>query len=79
MWVAKQDPGNERMQLIGKWIVEGVMVFLSRDDRSLAVFIVAVAVILGVAKQVSAEDTDWTIAVSFVFGAVCSALRATSA
>jgi K(+)-stimulated pyrophosphate-energized sodium pump len=74
MWVAKQDPGNERMQLIGKWIAEGAMAFLSREYRSLAVFIVAVAVILGVANQVSAEDTDWTIAVSFVLGAVCSAL-----
>ncbi len=74
MWVAKQDPGNERMQLIGKWIAEGAMAFLSREYRSLAIFIVAVAVILGVANQVSAEDTDWTIAVSFVLGAVCSAL-----
>jgi len=74
MWVAKQDPGNERMQLIGKWIAEGAMAFLSREYRSLAIFIVAVAVILGVANQVSAEDTDWTIAVSFVLGAICSAL-----
>ena len=27
-WVGKQDPGNERMQEISKYIAEGAMAFL---------------------------------------------------
>ncbi|MFH1810094.1 MAG: sodium-translocating pyrophosphatase [Pseudomonadota bacterium] len=73
-WVNKQDPGSERMQTIGKWIADGAMAFLAREYKSLAVFVAAVAILLGVANQMSSDDTDWTIALSFVLGAGCSAL-----
>ena len=35
-WVQRQDPGNERMQLIGSWIAEGAMAFLKREYRFLS-------------------------------------------
>ncbi|MFH0944549.1 MAG: sodium-translocating pyrophosphatase [Planctomycetota bacterium] len=73
-WVQRQDPGNERMQLIGKWIAEGAMAFLSREYRFLAVFVIAVAILLGVSNAFVSEDTTALIALSFVLGAVCSAL-----
>ncbi|MFZ5786259.1 MAG: sodium/proton-translocating pyrophosphatase, partial [Acidobacteriota bacterium] len=73
-WVAKQDPGNERMQLIGSWIADGAMAFLRREYKSLAIFVIAVAILLGVTNHVSSQDTDWTIAVSFILGAFCSGL-----
>ena len=28
-WVKKQDAGNDRMKMIGKWIADGAMAFLS--------------------------------------------------
>ncbi|MCH2117265.1 MAG: sodium-translocating pyrophosphatase [Pirellulales bacterium] len=76
-WVRAQDPGTERMQTIGTWIADGAMAFLSREYRTLAVFVVGLAIVLGVANQFIAgdgEDTNGLIAVSFVLGAFCSAL-----
>ena len=74
MWVAKQDAGNERMQMIGKWIADGAMAFLAREYKTLAVFVIAVAIILGLANHFTSDDTNALISVSFVFGAVCSGL-----
>ncbi len=73
-WVKAQDPGNERMKMIGGWIADGAMAFLAREYRVLAIFVVAVAVLLGVSNQMVGGDTNWIIAVSFVLGAFCSAL-----
>ncbi len=72
-WVSKQDPGNERMQNIGSWIASGAMAFLAREYKVLAIFVVAVALLLGVSNHGLADST-FMIAVSFVVGAVCSAL-----
>ncbi len=72
-WVEKQDPGNERMQKIGGWIADGAMAFMRREYKVLAVFIIAVAVALG-ASNAGLEDSSWMIAVSFIAGALCSAL-----
>jgi K(+)-stimulated pyrophosphate-energized sodium pump len=73
-WVAKQDAGNERMQLIGKWIADGAMAFLAREYKSLAIFVVATAIVLGVANHFTSDDTNAMISVSFIFGAACSGL-----
>lgn len=75
-WVRRQDPGNERMQAIGKWIAAGAMAFLAREYRTLAVFVIAVAIILGASNAYlgAAHQTNGLIAVSFVLGAFCSAL-----
>ncbi len=73
-WVKKQDEGTDRMKMIGGWIADGAMAFLAREYRVLAIFVIAVAVLLGVSNQMIGEDTNWIIAVSFVLGAFCSAL-----
>ncbi|RLE20320.1 MAG: sodium-translocating pyrophosphatase [Acidobacteria bacterium] len=73
-WVKAQDPGNDRMKMIGGWIADGAMAFLAREYRVLAIFVIAVAVLLGVSNQMVGDDTNWIIAVSFVLGAFCSAL-----
>src|SRR3990172_625761 len=36
-WVKKQDPGNERIQMIASWIAQGAMAFLTREDKVLAI------------------------------------------
>jgi K(+)-stimulated pyrophosphate-energized sodium pump len=73
-WVSKQDPGNDRMQMIGKWIADGAMAFLGREYKVLSIFVVAVAILLGVSNHFVSEDTNAFIALSFVLGAFCSAL-----
>jgi K(+)-stimulated pyrophosphate-energized sodium pump len=73
-WVRRQDEGTDRMKLIGGWIADGAMAFLSREYRVLAVFVIAVAVLLGVTNYYVSEDTNAFIALSFVLGALCSAL-----
>jgi len=73
-WVRRQDEGTDRMKQIGGWIADGAMAFLSREYRVLAVFVVAVAILLGVTNYYVSEDTNAFIALSFVLGACCSAL-----
>ncbi|OAV43866.1 sodium-translocating pyrophosphatase [Lewinella sp. 4G2] len=73
--VSKQDPGNELMQRIGKNIADGAMAFLKAEYRVLAIFVVCVAAILGISAAMdSNEGTHWMISVSFIIGAICSAL-----
>ncbi len=71
-WVARQDPGTERMQMIASWIAEGALAFLKREYRYLAIFVVCVAVLLGISNA-GLEDSSAMIAVSFIVGAICSA------
>jgi len=75
-WVQRQDPGNQRMQTIGKWIADGAMAFLKREYSALAIFVVVVAALLALSNSfVGAEQqTNGLIAVSFVLGAFCSAV-----
>ncbi len=72
-WVTRQDAGNERMQRIAKSISEGAMAFLRAEYKVLAIFVVAVAALLAF-KGASEADSNWMIAVSFIVGAICSAL-----
>ena len=71
-WVSKQDPGNEKMQTIGKNISDGAMAFLRAEYKVLAVFVVAVAILLGLSGNM--EGSSPLVAVSFILGAICSAL-----
>jgi len=70
-WISKQDPGNEKMVEIGNAVKEGAMAFLAREYKVLAVFVAAVAVLLFWGNY---ADGKSLVAVSFVVGALCSAL-----
>ncbi len=70
LWVNKQDPGTEKMQEIGAAVREGAMAFLSREYKVLAIFVVAVAVLLAVGNKGDLR----LVSVSFVVGALCSAV-----
>jgi len=70
-WIMRQDPGNEKMQEIGKAVREGAMAFLNREYRVLAVFVVAVALLLFFANR---GNNTGLVALSFVVGAICSGL-----
>ena len=68
-YILRQDPGSERIREISAAIKEGALAFLGREYRILAIFVMVVSIILGVIPMLG-----WWVAVSFVFGAVCSGL-----
>ena len=72
-WVAKQDEGEENMSRIAKNIADGAMSFLKAEYKVLSVFVAAVAVLLFF-KGSSEEASHALVAVSFIVGAICSAL-----
>jgi K(+)-stimulated pyrophosphate-energized sodium pump len=71
-WVSKQDAGNDRMKEISTYIAEGAMAFLKAEWKILGYFVVIVALLLGFMATKNAES-HWSIAVSFIIGAVFSA------
>jgi len=71
-WISKQDEGNDRMKQIGASIADGAMAFLKAEYRVLTVFVIAVAILLGVANS-GKEDSSSLISLSFVVGAFASA------
>lgn len=72
-WVAKQDQGTEKMKKIAGYIAEGAMAFLRSEYKVLSIFVFLVALILYWINQ-DASNASPLIALSFVVGAVCSAL-----
>ena len=64
--VLKEDQGTDAMKEIGRAVQEGASAFLRREYTTLAIFVVIVAVVLGV-------FIDPETAVAYVVGAICSA------
>lgn len=71
-WVGKQDAGTDTMVEIATAIAEGARAFLRTEYRVLAIFVIAVGVLLAFANSGN-ENSSWLVAVSFVIGALCSA------
>lgn len=65
--IKKESIGNKRMEEISSYIQEGAMAFLSREYKSLAVFAAVLFLIIGF-------GLNWPTAVSFLIGAIFSAL-----
>ncbi len=65
--IDKVSPGNERMVEISTYIQEGAMAFLSRQYKSLAIFVVGLFVVLAFLINI-------TTAITFIFGASFSIL-----
>ena len=65
--INKVSPGNDRMKEISTYIQEGAMAFLSRQYKSLAIFIALLFVVLALLINI-------TTAITFVFGAAFSIL-----
>ena len=72
-WVSKQEVGEEKMAKIAKNIADGAMSFLKAEYKILAIFVAAVAVLLFF-KGSNEEGSNGMVAVSFIVGAICSAL-----
>ncbi len=72
-WVSKQDEGTDTMKVIAKNIADGAMSFLKAEYKILSIFVIAVAILLYF-KGNSEDGSNGMVAVSFIVGAICSAL-----
>jgi len=71
VWVAKQEVGTERMAGIAKHIRKGAMAFLMAEYKVLWIF---VAVVFALLAFTADEKSSWLVGVSFIMGALSSAL-----
>ncbi len=69
----KQSSGNEKMVKISNHIRDGAIAFLKTEYKVLLWFIIIVAVLLGYSNFGNSESS-WLISISFIVGALCSAL-----
>ncbi len=78
-WVSKQEEGNDKMKRIAKNIADGAMSFLRAEYKLLSIFVTVVAILLYIKGENDVNDAGESIssgmlALSFVVGAICSAL-----
>lgn len=71
-WVSKQEVGTERMARIAKNIADGAMAFLKAEYKVLAIFVLVVAILMGWSGNTA--ESHFLVALSFILGAICSAL-----
>ncbi len=69
-WISKQDAGTDKMKNIAERVAVGAMAFLKAEYRVLSIFVVSVAILLGVTAN--AETSHPMVALSFIVGALCS-------
>ena len=78
-WVNKQDAGDKNMQELAGYIADGAMAFLKAEWKVLSIFVLFTAALLaysGTVHEVNGVElhSSWIICISFVIGAVLSAL-----
>ena len=67
-YVLRQDEGIDRIREISAAIKEGALAFLYREYRILGIFVIVIAIVLGVVPSLG-----WWVSLAFIFGALCSA------
>ncbi|RPG35171.1 MAG: sodium-translocating pyrophosphatase [Muricauda sp. TMED12] len=73
VWISKQEVGNDKMARIAKNIADGAMSFLKAEYKILSIFVICVAILLFF-KGSNETGSNGMVAVSFIVGAICSAL-----
>ena len=64
----KKEPGTEKMVEISKAIEEGAKAYLKRQNKTLAIFVLIMAIFLGFLLK------DFRVALAYIFGALCTSL-----
>ncbi len=74
-YVSRQDSGNEKMQEISGAIKEGANAYLRRQNKTLAVFVTIVAIVLLIAFWNPGDIIQGpSRALAYVLGSICSGL-----
>ncbi len=72
-WISKQAAGDDNMRSLAGHIATGAMAFLRAEWKVLSYFVVIAALLLAWSGTL-VETSSWVISISFVIGAVTSAL-----
>jgi len=72
-WVGKQEVGSEKMGRIADNIADGAMAFLKAEYKVLSIFVFVVAILMAWGGSVT-DGSAPIVALSFILGAICSAL-----
>lgn len=76
-YVLRKDSGNERMRQIHAAIKEGALAYLRRQNRTLAVFVLVMAVVLGaVGSFLRGATIGLSMSIAYVLGSACTTLAA---
>lgn len=76
-YVLKKDPGTEKMKQIASAIKEGALAYLRRQNRTLAVFVVIMSIIIGlVSGFLKNPSMGLSMAVAYVLGSICTTIAA---
>ncbi len=72
-WVLKQDPGSERAQRVAGWIRAGARSYLKKLYSALGLLAGSLAVVIAIVFSLQ-ENLGYglTMAITFIFGALCS-------
>jgi len=73
-WVSKQDAGSAEMKELSDHIHSGAMAFLKAEWKVLGYYAVIAAILLGWSGTSTSVNSHWIISISFIIGAVLSAL-----
>ncbi len=72
--VLKRDQGTDKMIQISTAIQNGAKAFLKREYTYVSIFVVVIAVVISVSPLIRDVGLTWKTAISFVIGAIVSAL-----
>jgi K(+)-stimulated pyrophosphate-energized sodium pump len=72
-WVMKQDPGSERAQKVAGWIRAGARSYLKKLYSALGLLAGGLAIVIAIVFSLQ-QDLGYglTMAITFIFGALCS-------
>lgn len=73
IWINKQATGDENMNRLAGYIADGAMAFLKAEWRILSYFVIIAAILLAYSGTLAGPSSP-LIAVSFIIGAITSAL-----
>ena len=84
-WVKRQDPGTERAKEVASWIKEGAQTYLKRLYTALTTISIILGIVIAVLFSFNLEDmavsglkitpsNGLIMALSLIFGALCSAV-----
>lgn len=77
VYVLRKDAGTEKMKQIASAIKEGALAYLRRQNRTLAVFVAIMAVVIGmVSGFLKNPAMGFSMAIAYVFGSVCTTIAA---
>ncbi|MEJ5230043.1 MAG: sodium-translocating pyrophosphatase [Pseudothermotoga sp.] len=76
-YVLRKDPGTQKMKEIASAIKEGALAYLRRQNRTLAIFVAIMAVVLGlVGGFIKSPAIGLSMSIAYVLGSVFTTLAA---